>query len=37
VLQLGEAGVHRLIVSMSGDAARTGRASRFALGLRLRR
>jgi hypothetical protein len=37
VLQFGETGAHRLVVSMSADAARTGRASSFVLGLRLRR
>lgn len=36
-LRFGEAGVHRLLVLMSGDAARAGRAASFELGLRLRR
>jgi len=32
-----QAGVYRLLVLMSADAARTGRAATFELGLRLRR
>ena len=32
-----QTGVHRLLVLMSADAARTGRAANFELGLRLRR
>jgi hypothetical protein len=32
-----QAGMYRLLVLMSADAARTGRAATFELGLRLRR
>ena len=36
-LQFADAAVYRLLVLMSADAARTGRAAGFELGLRLRR
>lgn len=36
-LWFAQTGVHRLLVLMSADAARTGRAANFELGLRLRR
>lgn len=37
VLRLDETGAHRLLVTMSADAARAGRAASFELGLRLLR
>ena len=37
LLRLDETGAHRLLVLMSADAARTGRAASFELGLRLLR
>jgi hypothetical protein len=36
-LWLGETGLHRLRALMSADAARSGRAAKFELGLRRRR
>jgi len=36
-LRIVEPGVHRIVVLMSSDAARSGRAASFELGLRLRR
>lgn len=36
-IRFAQAGVYRLLVLMSADAARTGRAASFELGLRLRR
>jgi hypothetical protein len=36
-LRLDQTGTHRLLVLMSADAARAGRAANFELGLRLRR
>jgi hypothetical protein len=36
-LWFAQSGVHRLLVLMSADAARSGRAASFELGLRLRR
>jgi hypothetical protein len=36
-LWFAEAGMYRLLVLMSADAARSGRAADFELGLRLRR
>ncbi len=37
LLRLDQTGTHRLLVLMSADAARAGRAANFELGLRLRR
>jgi hypothetical protein len=36
-IRFSQAGVHRVLVLMSADAARAGRAANFELGLRLRR
>jgi hypothetical protein len=36
-IRFAQAGVHRVLVVMSADAARAGRAASFELGLRLRR